>query len=210
MDHFSRLDRQIVLVDLLSALNAGPQAVDDIRDALGGILGCFRPGKASWLNAVLGKKIDRILFAATKADQLHHSSHDRLEAIMKHVVDDALERTEHSGAEHEVVAVASIRATREHLIKRGGEELPAIIGIPQDGQKLDKKTYDGAEEIALFPGDLPENPRDALRQEGDAVETVFLKFRPPERLGKEAVNGGSFPHIRLDKALNFLLGDRVA
>ena len=210
LDHFSRLDRQIVLVDLLSALNAGPQAVDDIRNALSDILSSFRPGQTSWLNAILGKKIDRILFAATKADQLHHTSHDRLEAILKQVVAEALQRTEHSGARHEVVALASIRATREHVLKQGGEALPSIAGIPKQGEKIGKKTYNGTEEIALFPGDLPDNPRDALRAEGDPVETVFLRFRPPVLKDPVAIDGGSFPHIRLDKALNFLLGDRIA
>lgn len=210
LDHFSRLDRQIVLVDLLSALNAGPQAVDDIRNALSDILSSFRPGQTSWLNAILGKRIDRILFAATKADQLHHTSHDRLEAILKQVVSEALQRTEHSGAHHEVVALASVRATREHVLKQGGEELPSIAGVPKAGEKIGKKTYNGKEEIALFPGDLPDNPRDALRTEGDPVETVFLRFRPPELKDPAAIDSGSFPHIRLDKALNFLLGDRIA
>ncbi len=204
INHFTRLDRQVVLVDLLSALNAGPQAVDDIRNALSSILSCFRPGHTSWLNAVLGKKIDRILFAATKADHLHSTSHDRLEGILELVVDEALSRTEHSGALHEVVALSSIRATREHVLNQEGEELPSIAGIPKKGETLGKKTYDGVEEIALFPGDLPENPRDVIRADGDAVETVFLRFRPPE-----IKNNAGFPHIRLDKALNFLFGDRI-
>jgi len=209
LDHFSRLDRQIVLVDLLSALNTGPQAVDDLRNALSDILSSFRPGRTSWLNAILGKRIDRILFAATKADQLHHSSHDRLEAILKQVVNEALQRTEHSGARHDVVALASIRATREHLLKQGSEELPSIAGVPKKGEKIGRKTYNGDEEVALFPGDLPENPRDALRNEGDPVETVFLRFRPPQLKTQATVSEGNFPHIRLDKALNFLLGDRL-
>jgi predicted YcjX-like family ATPase len=78
-DHFARLDRQIVLVDALQALNAGPQAVADLAEALADILACFRPGRTSWLASILTRRIDRIVFAATKADHLHRSSHDRLE-----------------------------------------------------------------------------------------------------------------------------------
>ena len=33
-DHFARLDRQIVLVDALSAFNAGPEALHDLEAAL--------------------------------------------------------------------------------------------------------------------------------------------------------------------------------
>ena len=204
MNHFSRLDRQIVLVDLLAAMNAGTHAMDDLREAMKDILKCFRPGRTSWLNAILGKKIDRILFAATKADHIHHSSHDRLEDILKIVVEEALQRTEISGATYDVVALASIRATREHLIKEKGETLPSIVGTPKAGEELGKKVYDGAEEIALFPGDLPEDPQQSLAADQEQFETGFLKFRPPE-----LKSGSEFPHIRLDKALNFLLGDRI-
>ena len=40
-DHFARLDRQIVLVDTLAALNAGPAAVKDLQIALSEIFAVF-------------------------------------------------------------------------------------------------------------------------------------------------------------------------
>ena len=46
-DHFSRLDRQIVLVDALAAFNAGPEALHDLEAALAGILDCFRIGRST-------------------------------------------------------------------------------------------------------------------------------------------------------------------
>src|SRR5262245_22790120 len=76
-DHFSRLDRQIVLVDALAAFNAGPEALHDLEAALSGILDCFRIGRSTILNSLFRPRIDRILFAATKADHLHHQSPDR-------------------------------------------------------------------------------------------------------------------------------------
>ena len=77
-DHFARLDRQIVLVDTLRALNAGPAAVADLETALTSVLSCFRQGETNPLLRPFVRKIDRILFAATKADHVHHTSHDRL------------------------------------------------------------------------------------------------------------------------------------
>ena len=85
-DHFARLDRQIVLVDTLRALNAGPAAVADLETALTEILGCFRQGDNNPLTRLVARRIDRILFAATKADHIHSSSHDRLEAVMNRLV----------------------------------------------------------------------------------------------------------------------------
>src|SRR6202521_1504725 len=43
-EHFARLDRQIVLVDALAALNAGPAAVKDLDESLTAFPTCFRPG----------------------------------------------------------------------------------------------------------------------------------------------------------------------
>ena len=112
-DHFARLDRQIVMVDALTALNAGPVAIADLEAALAAILGSFRLGRTNWLSGLVARRIDRILFAATKADQLHHGDHDRLEAILGRLVARATERARFAGARVEVLALASVRATRE-------------------------------------------------------------------------------------------------
>ena len=69
-DHFARLDRQIVLVDVLSALNRGAGAVRDLDRAMEGVLKAFRPGLNSWLSLLMGRRIEKVLFAATKADHL--------------------------------------------------------------------------------------------------------------------------------------------
>ena len=127
--HFARLDRQIVLVDALSALNRGPQATKELQQTLSEILSCFRPGAKSWLSPILGRRIDRIVFAATKADHLHQESHDRLEAILARLVEDAIIRAEREGAEVRVVALAAIRATREVKVAKDGAEIPCIEGI---------------------------------------------------------------------------------
>jgi hypothetical protein len=77
--HFARIDRQIVLVDALGAIHAGPPALEDLRQAMASILGAFRPGRNAFLASLLGRRVDRILFAATKADHLHHDQHPRLQ-----------------------------------------------------------------------------------------------------------------------------------
>jgi predicted YcjX-like family ATPase len=156
-DHFARLDRQIVLVDMLAALNAGPAAIRDLEAALGDVLAAFRPGRASWLRSVLTRRIDRILFAATKADHVHHSDHDNLAKLLRRLTRRAAERASFAGAEVRVLPLAAVRATREVSVNRGGEKLPAIAGVPMAGETVGGETYDGETEIALFPGDLPED-----------------------------------------------------
>ncbi len=221
-DHFARLDRQIVLVDALQALNAGPSALADLESALSEILACFRPGRTSWLSRILTRRVDRILFAATKADHLHHRSHDRLEAILSRIVRTAADRASFAGAAVDVVALASVRATREARVRQGREMLDCIVGVPEAGQTVNGELLDGTEEIAIFPGDLPENPDSVFETpesifqvpesvSEEAAETYrFIRFRPP-RVQRTAEGATlSLPHIRLDRALQFLIGDRLA
>ncbi|MGV8854095.1 MAG: YcjX family protein [Devosia sp.] len=208
-DHFARLDRQIVLVDTLRALNAGPAAVADLETALTSVLACFRQGETNPLLRPFTRRIDRILFAATKADHVHHTSHDRLEAILNRLVNNAGKRARFAGTQTRSIALAGIRATHEGTISEGGQTLNTIIGTPLAGESLGGTAYDGKTEIALFPGDLPERP-DALFEDGNPVELNFLRFAPPQKLDRNASGDVVLPHIRLDRALDYLLGDWLA
>jgi len=209
-DHFSRLDRQIVLVDALAALNSGPAALRDLEHALAEVLQAFRTGRSSLLSTLFRPRIDRILFAATKADHLHHTSHDRLEDILRMLTARAIQRAEGVGAKIDVIALAAIRATREAQIRHGGRTMEAIIGVPEAGETLDGQVFDGEAEAAVFPGRLPADPSavfagDAIARPESESHWRFLRFRPP-LLAPDAAP----PHIRLDRALQFLIGDKLA
>jgi len=206
--HFARLDRQIVLVDALAALNAGPEAVADLQTALTDILLSFRPGRNSWLSSILARRIDRILFAATKADHLHHTSHDRLQNILALLTRQAMQRARAADAAIESLALAAVRATREARVTSDGVSLDCIAGIPEAGQSLDGEVFDGKEELAIFPGDLPETPEDILDPARTGAEHLrFVRFRPPRP--EPGTAEPVLPHIRLDRVLEFLLGDRL-
>ena len=208
-DHFARLDRQVVLVDTLRALNTGPAAVNDLETALTSVLSCFRQGEANPILRPFSRRIDRILFAATKADHVHHTSHDRLEAILNRLVSNASKRARFAGAQTRSIAMAGIRATSEGTIREGGDTLPTLVGTPLNGEILDGTAYDGKTEIALFPGDLPARP-DSLFENGSPVALNFLRFTPPQKLERNASGDVVLPHIRLDRALDYLIGDWMA
>jgi hypothetical protein len=213
--HFARLDRQIVLVDALGAINRGPAAIADLERALQGVLTAFRPGSTSWLRRTLGlRRIDKLAFAATKADHIPSSSHDRLESILALLTERAASRASGAGATVHILAIAALRATREAEARDGDDTLPLIVGTPLPGERLDETTYDGQTEAAVFPGDLPEDPAAVLRQataDRSQVAVRFLRFRPP-RLSAPRPGGDvpAAPHIRLDRVLQFLLSDHLA
>jgi len=211
-DHFARLDRQIVLIDALAALNAGPAAVRDLETALTEVLTAFRTGRKTFFSSLFRPNIDKILFAATKADHLHHESHDRLEAILRHLTARAIARAEGVGAAIDVIALASVRATREGRVG-GGDGFDAVIGTPLAGEKIGGELFDGTAEAAIFPGELPLDPKAVFRESPSLAmneeDYRFVRFRPPIAARDELERPYPLPHIRLDRALQFLLGDRL-
>ena len=213
-DHFARLDRQIILVDALAALNAGPAAMRDLETALTDVLAAFRVGRGNLLSALFRPKIDKILFAAAKADHLHHTSHDRLEAILRHLTKRAIARVESVGAEVDVIALSAVRATREGMV--GAPDKPtleAVIGTPLEGERIGDEIFDGQALAAIYPGELPIDPeavfRDTPRIEPNEIDYRFVRFRPPVPVRAEDDLLLPPPHIRLDRALQFLLADRL-
>ncbi len=201
--HFARIDRQIVLVDALGAIHAGPRALEDLRQALSGILGAFRPGRNAFLSSLLGqKRVDRILFAATKADHLHHTQHDRLAQIMGALVADARRRADFAGAETQAMAIAALRATVEETRTVNGAERDLVRGTLLDTGK----------QAALHPGDLPADPAALLAPAKQGAERWLdgdfgvMRFAPAPLSLR---TGDGPPHIRLDRAAEFLLGDKL-
>ncbi len=144
---------------------------------------------------------------------------NRLEAILRTLTARAITRAETAGAHIDVIALAAVRATREATIRQArligdAPRLDAIVGVPLAGERVDGEIFDGRTEAAIFPGELPADPKAVFRGEGIAAPVAhadyrFVRFRPPaSRLGKDG-QPLPLPSIRLDRALEFLIGDRL-
>ena len=201
-DHFARIDRQVVLVDALGAIHAGPKATEDMRRAMAEILGAFRPGRNAFLSQLFrGKRVEKILFAATKADHLHHRQHPRLTAIIEALAKEARARADFSGAQTGALSIAALRATVEETLDHDGQPLDCVRGTLMNGKQA-----------AFYPGELPDDPARLLGPARDGAEKwldsdyQIMTFAPaPLRLKP----GDGPPHIRMDKAIEFLIGDRL-
>lgn len=200
-DHFAKIDRQVVLMDALGAIHYGPQAVEDMRNSMADILTAFKPGKVGFLASLFGvHRVERILFAATKADHLHHRQHPRLTAIVAAMLRGAKDRADFSGALTAAMSIAALRATVEETLEHDGKPLDCVRG----------SLLGNGKQAAFYPGELPDDPAKLLGPAREGADKwlgddyQIMSFAPA-RMQLKPDQGP--PHIRLDKAAEFLIGD---
>jgi uncharacterized protein len=166
------------------------------------VLGAFRPGRNGWLTGLLGgRRVEKILFAATKADHLHHVQHPALTAIMAAMLTEARTRADFAGAETEAMSLAALRCTVEDTVTRDGEVVEAVRGRLLSGKSA-----------TMYPGQLPTDPARLLSPARQGAERWLdadfgLMGFAPARMTLRPGEGP--PHIRLDRAAEFLFGDRL-
>lgn len=194
-DYFRNYGRQIVLVDVLGALLAGRDAFEDTRLATEAILESFRYGQHNILTKLLGSaRVERALFAATKADHIPDNQRDNMSALLRNMAALPVLEARGSDADIDVTTLASVASTVEGVQDIDGKREAVVIGRPVGGAKQKK----------FFSDAIPIRP-----PRPDAWGTPFLeipKFEPP-LIDPAPVDG--IPHINLDLALDYLMGDRL-
>lgn len=144
-NHFLRFDRQIVLVDCLQPLNSGPQAFNDMRLALTQLMQSFHYGQRTLFRRLFSPVIDKLLFAATKADHVTVDQHANMVSLLQQLIQDAWQNAAFEGISMDCLGLASVQATTSGLIDVKGEKIPALRG---------HRLSDG-EPLTVYPGKCP-------------------------------------------------------
>lgn len=191
-EHFKRFDRQVVLVDCLSALNRGFHSYQDLQKALDWLMGSFQYGSSNILNRLFQPKIDKLVFAASKADHITPDQQTNLVKLLESMLHNARKQIQFDGVITESTAISAIRASKSGLGQLKGESIPVLQGRDAQGSA-----------ITLFPGEVPQSCPSPEFWEQQQFE--FPKLSPP------IMNAGHvLPHIRMDQVLDFLLADKLA
>lgn len=190
-DHFRRFDRQIVLVDVLGALNAGPERFEDLSRALQQLMHSFDYGQRSLLTRLFSPRIDRLAIAATKADHVTPDQHGNLVRLLEALLAEPLKDLRFADIPVKALSLAAIRATQAREVNQQGQRLTALYGTTLEG-----------EDVLIYPGDVPARlPEEHFWQQQGFD---FPHFRPM------ASSDQALAHIRMDAALDWLLGDKLA
>jgi len=192
-EHFVNFDRQIVLADCLTPLNNGPASFADLQTAIAMILENFNYGKSGLLSRLFSPKIDKLLFAATKADHVTPEQHNHLVSLLNQLVYRTKQKLNYDAIDMKTLAVASVKTTQTGKSQYQGRSVPVIQGRSLDNDKT----------ITVFPGTVPESlPDDKFWQDNDFS---FISFAP----AKSVMPHECIPHLRMDQVMQFLLGDKM-
>lgn len=201
---FGRIDRLVVLADILSALHAGAVAFADMAGALSGVAEAlsFRrpwtdaiPFLAPLLSALplpallMPGGIRRVAFAATKADHVADRQRGNLAALVR-----ALTRLprEAEATPTAAFAIAAVRCTEDFVWTLEGRNVSAVRG----------RVLGSAAMTRSYPGEVPDRVPEAGFW---AHEFLALPDFEPARLPADGRLG--VPQIGLDALLAFLLED---
>lgn len=188
-DFFSGIDRQLVLVDVISALHSGPAYLDDMRQALTNITQSFSYGNQSRLRQLFSPKVDRLIFAATKIDLVLSKEHEAVRQLLSAVVRSAYKHARSDGISPICEAVAAVRASNESSHIDNALEI-----LTPEGKRLGYVP-------PVMPSKLPDD------KDWQALQGWVLPELSPPR-GLSSKNNTALPHIRLDTLLNELIGDK--
>jgi len=193
-EYFRHFDRQIVLVDCLAPLNAGEQSFNELKRSMELLLQSYDYGKNDLLRRIFSPRIDKLLFAATKADHVTVEQHKNLALLLNSLIEKSRQSIQFEGIEVDTMAMSSINATSCGFVEVDGEKSPSIKGTTI--MDNDRKA------VTLFPGEVPkEVPNKEFWQTNPFN---FVSFEPPYAPDKH------LSHIRMDHAIEFLLGDKLS
>ena len=177
-EHFSRLDRQVLLVDMLTPMDAGQAALVDLKAALESVLQSFRYGRDSLWRRFWQPSISRLAVCATKVDQVAPQQQRAVQQCLEDLLTDSLSDVRHGGVQVKGFPLAALRAARH-------EEGALVAGL--EGQ---------SGWVRYQPGSIPSHLPLDLQVEGPAL----LNLRPPAGLHRNE----PFAHYRMDELIGWI------
>lgn len=192
-EHFVNFDRQIILADCLTPLSHGEESFKELKTAIDMIMESFNYGQSSLLKRMFSPCIDKLMFAATKADHVTPEQHKPLVSLLNQLVYSKMQALNFEHVEMKSIALSSVKVTDLGQSTHNGNTIPVIQGLRTQDKKL----------VTMFPGSVPAKFPDADFWQTNPFK--FTNFDPKSKL----TDGESLPHLRMDQVLQFLLGDKI-
>ena len=185
---FGRLRRQVVLVDLLTALQRGQESFADLALATRTVVEAFEELRHPLAKVLPVGRLDRLSLVATKADHITSGQLNNLVGLLRDMLGEPFMRA--NARQSGLLAIASVRATTQETRLWQGEALQFVRGVPNGRSDV----------VEVRPGEIPGQIPD--RESWNSFVFNIREFAPPQ-LG--APFDKPLPHINLDKVLQSLI-----
>ncbi len=200
-----RCSRQVVLVDVMRILRQGVHSYNDTRRCLRNVLDAYGYAEAHHrfsprrLLDLFTRRIERVVFVATKADQCTRATRGNLRYLLEELVEQKrrhLQATLPRGRLHFTFCAAH-RSTEDVSKEFQGRELSCLLGERPDKEPGRLGPW--------FPGEIPmEWPEDAWNP--DDRQFMFPDFLP-RRIPMR--DGAVIPHVNLDRVFWQVVEDLI-
>ena len=88
----------------------------------------FHYGQRTLFRRLFSPVIDKLLFAATKADHVTIDQHANMVSLLQQLIQDAWQNAAFEGISMDCLGLASVQATTSGIIDVNGEKIPALRG----------------------------------------------------------------------------------
>ncbi|SFS81458.1 hypothetical protein SAMN02910357_01991 [Succinivibrio dextrinosolvens] len=187
---FSKLDRQVILIDCFSALGGGREAFVNVNDTFEILLKNFSYGENNLLQRIFSPKIDKVIFAATKADQITYDEEKHLLSLLRSMVTSASHEIRGQSSNCQYMVLSSIAATKCLEVNYQGKNTQVL----STGREEDKYFYPGS-----IPSQWSEQSMEDFKQ-----HFILRELQPPV-----ISPGDPIPNINMDVMLSYLLKDKL-
>lgn len=183
---FKSVDRQVVLIDTLKALNGGKENFDDMMIAFTRIIDSYRVGLTGFISKLISPKVERIVFLSSKPDRILMNQHENLRQLTNNIINHVCTQSIRNSIQIETEIACAVRCTQDH------EDYLKVTRM--DGQQ-------GKLEHPMIPDHIP------VDDEWAAFTDWSLRDLQAPRV-PNLKQGARLPSIRMDMVLKDLVGDK--
>ncbi len=190
-EYFSKVDRQLMLVDVLKVLNQGFDSYKELQSTLSKLVTSFNYGQSNWLKRMFQPQINRLVIASSKSDHVPPDQHNALKVFLTNMLRSAENQVGYQGVQVNNLAFSAIRVTEPVIADHDNKKLTCVKGYELGTQK----------KIVNYPGIIPTEPMSQSQWANQ--EFNFVEFAIPELTTEKAL-----PHHRMDRVIELLIGDK--
>lgn len=191
LENFKGFDRQIVLIDVVEALQNGPACHKDMADGIRQMLSIYEHSKKNFILQLFSPSINKVVFVASKADLVTANQRNNYKMLLDEMINEIIHEMDIGHVKTDAMICASVLCTETISAKHEGKPLSMLKGRKTTGQTTQ-----------LYPGEMPVTF--PANSEWDTDDYQYQEFLPPNIDYRE---NEAIRNINLENVIRSLLGD---